>query len=56
MCLGHWSVKYLLVPLGLATGNIVINHNLGSVGKVSKLGLPEHEIVGVRDIIAILES
>jgi len=46
----------LNVPLGLSRDDFSINHNLGSIGKISELSFPETESVGVGLGVTILES
>lgn len=46
----------LNVPLGLSRDDFSINHNLGSIGKISELSFPEAESVGVGLGVTILES
>merc|ERR1711892_1364603 len=42
-------------PLCLPTGNELVNDALGSVGKVSKLSLPQHQGIGVGHGVAKLK-
>merc|ERR1711892_761152 len=43
-------------PLGLPTGNELVNDALGSVCEVSKLSLPQHQSIGVGHGVAQLKS
>ena len=43
-------------PFVLTTGNKLINHNLSAVSKVTKLGFPNNERVGLSGGITILKA
>jgi len=45
----------LYVPLCFSSGNELVNHDLGTVSKVTKLSLPENKCVGVCSRISIFK-
>ncbi len=44
------------LPLGLATGDILVHDDLRSVGKVAKLGFPDHDVVGIGKGVAVFKA
>lgn len=52
----HHDQATLPHPLGLTTGDELVNDALGSVGKVTKLSLPAHQGIGVGHGVAQLET
>jgi len=47
---------YLLAPFGLSTDDVVIDHDLSGVGKITKLGFPHHQVVRIGDVVPVLET
>ena len=43
-------------PLGLARGDELVDDHLGAVDEVAELGFPDHQAVGFRAGVAILEG
>ncbi|OIQ77334.1 hypothetical protein GALL_409690 [mine drainage metagenome] len=43
-------------PLDFTGGDELVNHDLGTVGKVTKLCFPDDQGIGVIGSIAVLES
>ena len=46
----------LFFPFGLSTCYKVVNCDCGSIGKISKLSLPDDKTVGVGDGISVFEA
>ena len=52
----HQGQTAMTAPLGFARGNELINHNLGTVGKIAKLGFPDSQDVGFCRRITVFKS
>lgn len=51
----HHHNSALGSPFLLRRGNIIVNHHLAAVGKVSELGLPHREAIGVLQAVAVFK-
>ena len=52
----HQSDAIHTAPLHLTRGNELINHDLSAVGKVAKLGFPNHQGIGVVRSVTVLKA
>ena len=44
------------IPLGLTTCDELVNHNLTSISKVSKLSFPHIELIRITNIVSVFKS
>ena len=48
--------RWGLVPLRSPRDEILVNHHLRRIDKVAKLRLPQHQMLGVFDVVAVLKA